>query len=184
MQTIYPKEDMLSLSDLCKELSISVATGRNWIKLGKLVPASKDKKSLFFHQEYVANIKAEIETGENSALKSRRNKKYISGNHVYHSYISEKSNNLSTVSTIISIISNRQIVITSPILHALLAECAIQLILSKTGMAACTDCLKQYDSGAFIENAYLYLVKDLISQDALTKTIPESYPELFQVQYT
>lgn len=184
MQSIYPKEDMLSLSDLCKELSISVATGRNWIKLGKLIPASKDKKNLFFHQKYVANIKAEIETGENSALKSRRNKKYISGNHVYHSYVSEKSKNLSTVSTIISIIVNRQIVITSPILHALLAECAIQLILSKTGIATCTDCLKQYDSGAFTENVYLYLVKDLISQDAFTKTIPESYPELFQVQYT
>ena len=31
--------NMLSLADVCRELSISEATAKNWVKLGKLIPA-------------------------------------------------------------------------------------------------------------------------------------------------
>ena len=31
-------ETLLTLSEVCKILSISTATGRNWVRLGKLVP--------------------------------------------------------------------------------------------------------------------------------------------------
>lgn len=36
--------DYLSLKDVCEELSISMATGRNWIKLGKLIPENSVAK--------------------------------------------------------------------------------------------------------------------------------------------
>ena len=32
---ISESEEMVALSGLCEELSISIATGRNWIRLGK-----------------------------------------------------------------------------------------------------------------------------------------------------
>lgn len=35
--------EYLSLKEVCEKLSISVATGRNWIKLGKLIPESSTK---------------------------------------------------------------------------------------------------------------------------------------------
>ena len=72
-------EDMLSLSELCKELSISVATGRNWIKLGKLIPSAQVKRVPYFTYDEVKQIKLKIQNKDSTALKSRRNKKYISG---------------------------------------------------------------------------------------------------------
>ena len=38
----------LSLKELCEELSISVATGRNWVRLGKIVPEFMEKRTPFF----------------------------------------------------------------------------------------------------------------------------------------
>ena len=37
--------DCITLKELCEELSISTATGRNWIKLGKLTPEYTEKKT-------------------------------------------------------------------------------------------------------------------------------------------
>ena len=79
-RVISSNDDMLSLSELCKELSISVATGRNWVKLGKLIPTSENKRTPFFSSGYVQTLKSDIKSGKKAALKSRRNKKYVSGN--------------------------------------------------------------------------------------------------------
>ena len=49
--------ELMSLSELCKELSISVATGRNWLKLGKLHASKTIKNSAFFHNHMLLNLK-------------------------------------------------------------------------------------------------------------------------------
>jgi len=42
--------DLLTLKELCNTLSISLATGRNWLKLKKLVPTKTiGNKAYFFH---------------------------------------------------------------------------------------------------------------------------------------
>ena len=90
LSSVPKSEDYLTLKELCKELSISTATGRNWIKLGKLTPEYTDKRTPYFSKKYVAQLYAELHSGENKALKSRRNKKFISGNSLYSSYVSEQ----------------------------------------------------------------------------------------------
>ena len=45
-------KDLISLSDLCKELSISIATGRNWVKLGKIKPTKEIKKIIMYNKNY------------------------------------------------------------------------------------------------------------------------------------
>ncbi len=40
------KNGMLSLAEVCRQLSISSATGRNWVKLGKLFPSATRGNSL------------------------------------------------------------------------------------------------------------------------------------------
>lgn len=40
-------EDFISLRQLCEELSISLATGKNWIKLGKIKPQCTKKYSIY-----------------------------------------------------------------------------------------------------------------------------------------
>jgi len=123
--------DYISLKELCEELSISIATGRNWIKLGKLKPEYTKKNSPYFAKDYVASLKCEIQTGKNSALKSRRNKKYISGNAFYHSYVSESSKNLSVLQKILEHIEENEIELSMDIIQYIVADCALHLFAQK-----------------------------------------------------
>ena len=121
---------MLTLTDLCAELSITPATGRNWVKLGKIKPESKKGRSYFFSEEYVRSLKADLENGKIKSLKSRRNKTYVSGKLLYGSYIPASSPNLPLVNKLISGIAayEENFEITEPILRMILAECADKLI--------------------------------------------------------
>lgn len=42
--------DYISLKKLCEKLSISTATGRNWIKLGKSAPEFTEKRLHIFRK--------------------------------------------------------------------------------------------------------------------------------------
>ena len=64
-----------SLKELCEQLSISIATGRNWVKLGKITPQYIKNGVPYFDKKHIAIIENEIRSGKNVALKSRRNKK-------------------------------------------------------------------------------------------------------------
>lgn len=101
-------QKLLSLRELCNELSISVATGRNWIKLGKLIPQYTEKRTPYFEKDYVAALKNEIMSGKNKALKSRRNKKYVSGNALYNSYVSEDCKNILVLQNLLAMIEEEK----------------------------------------------------------------------------
>lgn len=140
---------MLTLSDLCAELSITPATGRNWIKLGKIKPEGKKGRSYLFSEEYVSSLKADLENGKIKSLKSRRNKTYVSGKLLYSSYIPATSPNLPLVNKLISDIADfescsalttepeetaesseqtKPFELTDSMLKAILAGCAKRLI--------------------------------------------------------
>lgn len=181
-RTAVCKEDFISLSDLCKELSISMATGRNWVKLGKLLPALEIKKAPFFSREYVQEIKSDIKSGKNTALKSRRNKKHLSGNHIYHSYLSDTSANLPVVQSVITTFKEEGITITDDILCAVIAECALQLIQHKTSGKKSSNCLSKYLRGK-LKNQYFFLVDHLICDCPCIERLTERYSDLLSKEY-
>lgn len=181
-RTAVCDQNLISLSDLCKKLSISPATGRNWIKLGKLLPSSEVKRTPFFSREYVADIKTSILSGKNAALKSRRNKKYVSGNTLYHSYISDTSFNLSAVQAVVAFIEEKRLEISDEILCMLIAECAIQLILSKSSHKKCSNCLSGYLNGT-LKNKYFPLVDDLICRYPHIDRIADCHADLLNIEY-
>ena len=76
LATIPNDTDCLSLKEICDKLSISTATGRNWIKLGKLKPKYTENATPYFTKDYAKILKNEIKSGKNRSLKSRRNKLY------------------------------------------------------------------------------------------------------------
>ena len=67
----------MTLKELCKELSISEATGKNWLRLGKIAPDIKDAKKPSFSKKYVDSLIEDIASGKIEALNSRRNKKIV-----------------------------------------------------------------------------------------------------------
>lgn len=176
-----------SLSELCRELSISTATGKNWLKLDKIRPSVLHNNSPMFASKYIGILKKEIMNGKNLSLKSRRNKKYVSGNNVYSSYISSNSINLPVIHSIIDYIRSEEITITDEFLSVLLADCAVRLILSKSGVSFLTrnEVLNYICSNDYtLKNQFLYLAHELIIADLdFVRSVFQKYPDLFNHQY-
>ena len=79
----------LTVDDVCKALSISKATAKNWIRLSKIVPDVGDQ---LFSPEYIEKFVAELKSDNNTKLKSRRNKKNATGKVLYKDYVHTASN--------------------------------------------------------------------------------------------
>lgn len=119
-------DNLITLEELCNQLSISIATGKNWTKLGKLLPTSDNNGVLLFSQDYINEFKTHIENGKNDLLKNRRNKKYISGNSFYSSYVSVNSKNLKSIENILNEIENLKVEITDEIIATIIVYFAKQ----------------------------------------------------------
>ena len=120
----FQEDGRLSLIELCQELGISTATGRNWLKLGKLT-AGKDNK---FTRSYLNRLRQELQDKGNSTLKTRRNKKLTSGHKIYTSYIPEYSYNITPVITIMEELYRQNLEITDDLLNLILVSAALSLI--------------------------------------------------------
>lgn len=180
---VSESDGMVSLSDLCEELSISIATGRNWIRLGKIVPTMKKRRTSYFSQEYVSRIKSEIQSGKNPALKSRRNKKFVSGHNIYNSYVSDSSVNVAVVQAVIDTLKSNAIEVTEDIMLGLLTDCAMQLITTRTVSLDEKGTVFDFLSGKYRENPYVFLVENLVVEKDRIKDVIEEYPELFRYSY-
>lgn len=94
--------ERLSLNQVCEVLSISTATAKNWIRLGKL-EACEDGRT--FEKTYIEKLVSEIKSGKISRLKSRRNKKNVKGKIIYKDYV-ENENNRNVVGSILEACSH------------------------------------------------------------------------------
>ena len=83
------QKDAFTIDDICKTLSISKATAKNWIRLGKIVP---DMNGQLFSPEYIEKFVANLKSSNNTKLKRRRNKKNATGEVLYKDYVHTASN--------------------------------------------------------------------------------------------
>ena len=177
--------EWLSLQDLCSLLSISPATGRNWLRLGKLTPQNRIRKRPYFSRAYVHGLKKSLESGENTALKSRRNKKYISGTDIDRSYVSQESKGPQYLQVLLENCKKYQLDLDPQEIHTLLAECACQLLLSETGRTfpKKASCLAAYLEGAMDLGGYDFLIDDLVPDRESALSFLHRYPDLFAISY-
>lgn len=162
----------LSLKEFCEELSISVATGKNWIKLGKIVPSYLDGQ-IYFDEKYVKDIKTSLKNGKFSALNKRRNKKFVNGNSLYKSYLSENSKNIEVIEAILQ----QKKSLSLELIECLIAECAIQLFVGSVGN------LEKYLDKEIDLGVYNKLVDDIISDKIIAKKIVQDNKTLFAQKY-
>lgn len=151
----------LSLKELCDELNISLATGKNWIKLGKILPKISADGKMFFDKTYVNNLIQDIQTGKNNSLRSRRNKKYVSGNKLYKSYVQDCSKNLKIVQSIIDYIGENKIKLTENKISEIVSCCAFSLIKNKENIIKdylflIEDISKKYNNSEFNNFEFTY----------------------------
>ena len=184
LQLANEAADMVSLQELCKLLSISMATGKNWVKLGKLQPTDFKEKTPYFAEKYVSEIQSSLKTETNVLLKSRRNKKYISGNNIYNSYVSELSQNITKVHEVLATITEGSIEITDEIILAVLAECSIHLMCNKLNYNMNKNgLLSEYLEGTLNLEEFAFLIEDLLRDVPSVRSIVQDYPKLFSLKY-
>lgn len=67
------KAEVITLATACKMLGISEATGKNWLRLGKLSAKDTETGKLIYKHE-VENLLLSLKKDNSNVLKSRRNK--------------------------------------------------------------------------------------------------------------
>ena len=183
---IAPKDnDYLSLNDFCEQLGISSATGRNWIKLGKIVPDYVEKKNPFFSKTNTAKIKRTITSGENKILKSRRNKRFISGNYIYKSYVSESCTNLKTIQALLDKIVETDAKLDENLIKCLIADCALKLFSLKQNLTVkdYSGLFKMFTLEEFSIGKYDIFIKDILESIESPWDYYQNNQELFNFDY-
>lgn len=148
-----------SLPEVCGRLSISVATGRNWVRMGKIKPTKIKSGKPYFSSTYVNEMLERLRTGK--SLKTRRNKAYISGNSVYRNYLPQPSQNSGSVEALIGLLGQK--ILTEGQVRAILAECALQLLCQAYGIepGVRENYLLHYSKGEIRLGQYGALVQEL-----------------------
>lgn len=154
----------LNLDQLCNMLGISLATGKNWLKLGKISPAKFISNEEYFEEQYCKKLLNDLQKGKIKYLKSRRNKIFKSGFSLYKSYISKDSKNLPIAQRLIDYLGKESIDFSQHDIKEVLAYYSLQLLKSS------------YPNDF---NKYKYLVEEI----AISNDILDKYPTLSKYEF-
>lgn len=150
-------EEAFTIDDLCKVLSISKATVKNWIRLKKITP---DIGDCLFSKKYIEHFISEIKADCNTKLKCRRNKKSATGKMLYKAYVHTPQNQ-----RLVEELLELGIVQTESDLLIVLANFAIQLYYQSHGIQytnnnVLSDFLQQE-----VQSKFYFLITDLLGSD-------------------
>ena len=183
MDNFVDDSGFFSLPELSRELSISVATGKNWIKLNKITPTFYDGDTPFFSRDYASKIKLSLTDGNNSALKMRRNKKYISGRGIYNSYTSPDCKGALKVKKIIGLTENEDLVINDDTIPLMIAQSSLNMLAGRY-MGLSSASLFDFINGDFSLGKYDELIMDILGEESITdKAFLEKTKELTDFEY-
>lgn len=163
-----------TLNDICKELSISYATGRNWTKLKKIVP---DIDGMYYSQSYIQNLKQEINNSSN-VLKSRRNKLQERHNSLYKDYIDSKYNQ-----NLMEYIIEQKSAFNDIEIRLFLANIALQMYYKSRGINISDVNILSSDYKHNIDNTFGLLLKDLLLDLDMKSVISNQFRELLKYEF-
>lgn len=155
------ENEKLNINQVCELLSISHATAKNWIKLGKLKVGTDGKT---FDKEYIKALVSEIKSSDDNRLKSRRNKKNVSGKVVYKDYIKSSHNH-----EIIEGILNSCEQITDDELRIILSNFAIQLYQQSGGTVVSENFFSVEKNNITNNTVFNTLIRDLLGNIDIAK---------------
>ena len=165
--TMYSSFDtvqkVFTIDDVCKILSISKATAKNWIRLGKMIP---DIYNQLFSAEYIERFVLELKSNDNTKLKSRRNKKSATGKVFYKDYV-HTANNQKLVTDLLEL----GIIESERDLLVVLANFAIQLYYQSHEIPYLeNNILLNFLSQEHTDEFHI-LIRDLIGNDTIDSTL-------------
>lgn len=149
------ENDVLTYTEACDFLSISYATLKNWIRLGKIIP---DTEGNGFSRKYLTEVVRQINSGETKLLKNRRNKTGISGAFLYKNYSLCEDNK----KAVCNLLNNKAPEHAE--IHLLLANIAAHLYCQKNGIEMPEDYILPALINNFKNSDFTGLLSDLIGE--------------------
>lgn len=163
----------INLEETCKKLSISIATAKNWVRLGKL-KSEDDGKT--FSKDYIIKLANEIKKGKDGRLKSRRNKKAISGKEIYSDYIENIENQYA-----IEKIIEKTCDFTKDEERILIANYAISFYRQKKNILD-TDIVIDLNQFKFKNNLFKKLLSDYVGNIDISKIRKDKIKEILKIK--
>ena len=151
------RKTTLDRAEVCRVLSVSQTTLKNWIRLGKI---KSDPDGLTFDKKYIASVARSMKKGDDGRLTSRRNKKKKAGRSVASDYVKSKGNK-EAVKELVSALPS----LSREELKAALSGCAVRLYLLSRGLG--TEGLS-FQSALEGDGEFRSLVYDLLGRTGLS----------------
>lgn len=152
-------QEVFSVDDICEILFISNATAKNWIRLGKITP---DIEGCLFSRKYIENFIFLLKSNGDTRLKSRRNKKNVTGKILYKDYIHTSSNQ-----RLVEELLDLKIIQSENDLLVTLANFAVQLYYQSQGIHYSeNNVLLDFLSKNFSDDFHI-LIKDLLGKNTI-----------------
>lgn len=159
MSFFNTQKDAFTMDDICKTLSISKATAKNWIRLGKIVP---DISGQLFSPEYIEKFVADLRSSDNTKLKRRRNKKSMTGKVLYKDYVHTESNQILVAELLeLGIIENEKELL------VVLANFAVQLYYQSHNISYQNNCVLPGFLSQRHTDDFNILIRDLLGRYAI-----------------
>ena len=174
-------EKYIALDEVCQMLSISKATGRNWLRLGK-IESQRDMTDgkVYFTEDYVIELQRSLKTGKRNALRSRRNKGYVSGKGFYDRYVSEDCESTDVVKNLAGMLAEQNICVTETAMRALLSDCALKLLVD---IPETNEILREYIDGRLDVGVWSILLDDIIQDKKEIGTWISEHDDLLDISY-
>lgn len=154
---------MLNVSEAAKKLSVSTATIRNWVKLGRIKSVNDSKNKIFFEEKEVEKLLSDIISGKTDSLTKRRNKKAVKGLNLYTDYIDDNGKNILIGS---KLVSKNPTPYSKKNIRILIASLALSLYLQAKNLPliSLSEFMTQNKSGCMYE-----LIKELLTSIDFTE---------------
>ena len=171
----------MTLDALCQQLSISRATGRNWLRLGKIESQGENSDGqVCFTADYVRELRQSLKNGERKALRSRRNKGYVSGKGFYDRYVSEDCESIDVVKKLAGMLVEQSVSVTETAMRALLADCALKLLVN---IPETHELLRDYIDGRLTVGVWSILLDDIIQDKKEIEAWISEHNDLLDISY-
>lgn len=153
-------EELFDIKQTAERLSVSTATIRNWVKLGRLVQTKTFGRKLLFKKDTVEKLVDDIRSGKTDKLTKRRNKKAVRGLDLYTDYIRDSGTNIVIGADLVKNTSN---FFDEGTIRFILSELALKLYLKSQGIA---DISLNDFVNKKVDDDFSLLLRELLAEEA------------------
>lgn len=164
--------ELLDIKATAEILSVSTATIRNWVKLGRISVTDLPGRKLLFNKTEVERLVADIVSGKSDKLTKRRNKKAVKGIDLNTDYIRDENGKNIVIGALLA--TKDPDTYTESRIRVILASFALQLYLQSVNepLQTLSSYLSEKKNDDFSE-----LLHELIGSSKITDNEIENLPK-------